>query len=181
MLQAARIAEIIKRDATKIAERWTKTVRHSKHMKEFQRIEDDRLTIMNARVYEHLATWLQEGAPKEEVAEYFLTVAKRRFQAGIPLVEAHYAFYLSKREIWHYLQDQSALSDSLSLVIALDMLIAIYDYFDLGSFYVTRGYLEAMYGDMAAKEKIKPALLNRYFLDHQYFKEERFSPDEFHS
>jgi len=51
---------------------------------------------------------------------------------------------IAKRNFWELVQSQGLLDSSLEFYQAMELMSSIDQFFDLGSFYIIRGYLETM-------------------------------------
>jgi hypothetical protein len=53
---------------------------------------------------------------------------------------------------------------------AMGVMTKVAEFFILGSFYVTKGFLEATYTHMSRNEDVSEELLKKYFKDDFFFK-----------
>ena len=65
---------------------------------------------------------------------------------------------------------EGSLESSIQMYQAVDATMRISEYFLLGSFYLTKGFLEETYLHLNATESVPEELLRRYFRDDFFFK-----------
>lgn len=134
----------------------------SEYMKTYQKVDKEKAFKRHEAVYKHLAKWLESGASNDVAETYFESTGADRFKEGFPLTEVIYAIYITKKVFWNNLSSNSSLFDSNNFEDTIKQIRVLNNYFDLGNFYIIRGYLNTFYGKLdettLPKEDIKMIL-----------------------
>ncbi len=151
----------------KLAVAWVAEVRKTEYMKTYNSsFSDQNLIKKTMKVYECLAEWLEEGASKDKIGLFFSLIGAERYVEGFPLCEIEFGHLLSKKIIYHYLMSENFLDNTCAVYNAFEFTREVYNFFDLGVFYLTRGYLEKQYSEMKADGLHN---LQKYFFDGSFF------------
>ena len=143
---------------------WLEETRKSDYMKTYRSFTDDDILNRCEAVYSHLIDWLQTGASSDEVENYFENVGMTRLKEGFPLTEVHYALYLTKKVLWDFVDWRDAITGSFETKTAKQIMTILNNYFDLGNFYITKGYFEALFEKIDESKKFSKDELKRLFL-----------------
>jgi len=139
-----RIVDLIKHRPEHLAASWCNHIKRSQVTGNYHRLSDEELTARHTRVFERLAKWLEHSMTREELSRFYSQVGRDRYAEGFPLCQVNYALLIAKRNFWELVQSQGLLDSSLEFYQAMELMSSIDQFFDLGSFYIIRGYLEAM-------------------------------------
>lgn len=165
------IITIINNNTKKLASDWCKEIRNSEFMSTYGKLSNDSLIKRNEKVFEKLSKWMSKGSSKIEIGEFFVTLGKVRYKEGFPLCEVAYALYLTKSVFWKLLHSEGLLTTSIALYQALELTNEITGFFDLGSFYLIRGYVEEMYQDIGKTGKFSKEELKSFFYPGSFYNE----------
>jgi hypothetical protein len=158
-----KLISIIEKNLEDLAKTWFDEAVKSEIMTTYHHFKDEQNYKRGKAVYENLLKWLKEGALHEEVEKYFEKVGAIRLNEGFPLSEVHYALYLSKKIFWGFVDWRDAISGSFQSSTTTQIMALLNDYFDLGNFYITRGYFKELITKLDedkkfSKEEIKNLL-----------------------
>jgi hypothetical protein len=156
--------------ARDFATRWKDSVRKNPQLKHYNMMEDEVLIDTGKEFYPLLARALDRGVDRSKVGEFFSMIGKHRMQAGFPISEVIYAINLSQKIVIEYLMTEFAPENPMRMYQSIGVLKRVSEFCLLGSFYLTRGFLEETYQHMSNKEKIPEDLLKKYFKDDFFFK-----------
>jgi hypothetical protein len=156
--------------ARTLASSWKDLIRKSPQLKQYNRFSDEELIEINASFYPVLARSLERGLNKNTIGAYFVRIGKERMRMGFPVSEVLYAVNLSQKVVIGHLTEECMLDSSVQLYQIVDVMTRLSEYFLLGSFYLTKGFLEETYLHMNAKESVSEDLLKRYLRDDFFFK-----------
>lgn len=156
--------------ARDLALKWKGLVRKSPFFKFYNTQADDDLIGLNAQFYPLLARTLERGLDRSAVGGFFVKLGKDQMEAGSPISEEIYAVNLSQQVVIDYLLSDFVLDNTVRMYQAMGAVSRVAEFFLLGSFYMTKGFLEATYAHMNKKEQIPEALLKKYFRDDLFFK-----------
>ena len=147
-------------------------IRKTPDLKHFQKMDDDTLMGMGLRIYPLVARSLEEGLDKQLIGAFFVNVGKVRMEEGYPVSELIYAMSLVQKIVIEYLMTDFALDSTIRMYQALGAVSKISEFFLLGSFYLIKGFLEATYVHKNEKDAVSEELLQKYFRDDFFFKNE---------
>jgi hypothetical protein len=136
---------MIESDSLEMAKKWTKGLLKSKFTKTYRKLPEEKLIQLGKNVYDNLAKWLARGATKIEIGKIYAELGKERYNQGYPLCEVLYAAHYEKRILADHISSEGLLPDALNLYYSMDFLTKLYDFFDIATFYLTRGFQEALY------------------------------------
>jgi len=151
---SGKFTSLIRSNIDRLASQWVKRVRNAPHMKAYNKLTDDELKRRNKLFYENLVRWQEEGASLSEVGKYFARVGRERYHEGFPLEEVDYTVILAKQVLWDFILSEGLFANALAIYQAMETLTIIYNFFDLGFFYIGKEYLEEMYTTLKATNKL---------------------------
>ncbi|MFA6507566.1 MAG: hypothetical protein WCT14_15805 [Treponemataceae bacterium] len=156
--------------ARSLASSWKDLIRKSPQLKHYIALGDDQLIDMNTEFYPVLARGIERGMDRNSIGAYFVRIGKERMRMGFPVSEVLYAVNLVQKTVISYLSNECMLDSSAQLYQLVDVMTRLSEYFLLGSFYLTKGFLEETYIHMNAKDAVSEELLKKYFRDDFFFK-----------
>jgi regulator of replication initiation timing len=166
------IISVIDTNSEKLSGEWCKEIKNSEFMSTYGKMENKTLIKRNKKVFEKLSKWMKDGSSKIEIGEFFVNLGKIRYKEGFPLCEVTYALYLTKSVFWKLIHSEGLLTTSIALYQALELTNEIGSFFDLGSFYLIRGYLEEMYQDIGKTGKFSKEELKSFFHPGSFYNED---------
>jgi hypothetical protein len=93
-------------------------------------------------------------------------------QEGFPISEVIYAMNISQRLLIEYIMTEFAPENPVRMYQSMGVISSISEFYLLGCFYVSKGYLEAVYTKMNVHDSVSEELLKKYFKDDFFFKKE---------
>jgi hypothetical protein len=105
------------------------------------------------------------------VGGFFVTLGKEQVQRGIPVSETVYSVNLAQQTVIEYVMTDFALDSPIRMYQAMEVITKVAEFFLLGCFYLTKGFLEATYTQMHKKDHVSEELLKKYFADDFFFKQ----------
>jgi hypothetical protein len=93
-------------------------------------------------------------------------------RAGFPISELIYALNLIQKTVIEYIMTEFAPENPMRMYQSMGALTKISEFCLMGSFYISRGFLEETYTHMSNKDNISEELLKKYFGDDFFFKQE---------
>jgi hypothetical protein len=157
-----KLLDLIRDNTGKLGRQWARRIKESEHTKTYQKLSNDELQRRNKAFFENLVKWFDEGASNEELKSYFARIGRERYHEGIPLDEINFGIIIAKKVLWDFILSEGIFSDALAIYQALEMITMIYNYFDFGSFYIGREYLEGMYTKIISSKKFDEKELKSY-------------------
>lgn len=163
------------------ANTWFELIINSEYMETYKKLDKEVILERGEAVFTHLASWLESGASNDVAEKYFEGVGKERFKEGFPLTEVIYALYMVKKVFWcciAWKKDVCEEKENKDCEQCVEFLTILGNYFDLGNFYMTRGYFQKIFSELdnssiSGKEELKNFLkkgvINLEDLDKEEF------------
>lgn len=150
---------------------WKNKIRKAPHLKHCNELDDPALMETNRSLYPLLARTLDRGLDRSLVGGFFVTLGKEQVQRGIPVSETVYSVNLAQQTVIEYVMTDFALDSPIRMYQAMEVITKVAEFFLLGCFYLTKGFLEATYTQMHKKDHVSEELLKKYFADDFFFKQ----------
>jgi hypothetical protein len=151
------------------AVKWKELIRRSPQLKHYNSMDDEALIEADRPFYAVLARTLDRGLDRCLIGDFFVKLGKERMKEGFPVSEVIYAINLVQKVIIEHLMTDS-LDNSMRMYQAMGALTRVAEFFLLGSFYLTKGFLEETYTTMSSTDQVSEGLLKKYFRDDFFFK-----------
>jgi hypothetical protein len=119
-----------------------------------------------------LAHSLDRGLDRAVIGDFFVKLGKERMKMEFPVSEVIYAASLAERVVLDYLMNDFAPDNSVRMYQAMGAVSKVAEFFLLGCFYLTKGFLEETYTYMNRNDSVSEELLKKYFRDDFFFKKE---------
>jgi hypothetical protein len=168
----SQLIDTLNLQAKEFASRWKERIRKSPQLKHYGIMEDDALVRMNSAFYPLLARTLDRGLDRALLGDFFVRVGKERMKDGFPISEVIYAVNLTQQTVISYIMTDFGVDNPMRMYQAMGILNQVAEFFLLGCFYLTKGFLESTYTNMKAKNAITEDILKQYFKDDFFFKKE---------
>ena len=150
--------------------KWRNLIRKAQQLKHYNNMDDEALTEENRPFYPLLSRVLDRGLDRSLIGDFFVKLGKNRLKGGFPVSEVIYGINLTHQVVIEYLMTEFAPENSMRMYQAMGAMTRIAEFFLLGSFYITKGFLEETYTSMNSNDKISEELLKKYFKDDFFFK-----------
>lgn len=139
---------IIEQNIESLSINWFKALKNSAYMQTYNALTDPEIMRRGKSLFNNLHAWLNRGAAGDEVEDFFLSIGSTRLKEGFPLSEVNYALFLEKKTMIEMITGKKEITESLNSDEIVDIMSILNSYFDLGLFYITRGYLSELYNDL---------------------------------
>ncbi|MCL2878800.1 MAG: hypothetical protein FWF29_01020 [Treponema sp.] len=150
--------------------RWKELIRKTPHCKKYNDMDDISLVELNRPVYPLLARCLDRGLDRSLIGDFFVTMGKDRLHMEFPVSEVIFGINLTEKVVIEYMMADYASDNPVQMYQSMDAVTKIAEFFLLGSFYLTKGFLEETYTTMKGRDNISDELLKKYFKDDFFFK-----------
>ncbi|MDR3248509.1 MAG: hypothetical protein LBT39_06965 [Treponema sp.] len=158
--------------ARQFAVKWLGQVRSATQLKHYNALGDEELIETDSLFYPLLGRTLARGLDRSLVGEFFVKLGKSRMDAGFPISEVIYAVNLSQKVVIEFIMTEFAPESPLRMYQSMGVITQVAEFFILGCFYLTKGFLEATYTHMNDTGKLSEDLLRKYFKDDFFFKKD---------
>lgn len=170
MIQKA-ILDLLTGHTNGIAHLLLRKVRQAENLNAYNQLSDEELIQLSEDLSTILARWYSKEAGKNELGAYFAKMGRDRAKMKLPVSEVSYILILARKSIVEYLLSETEIDNSSALYATVESVNRISDFFMLASYYIIKGYLEAVYVALNKKEDISSSVLKQYFPDDFFFKE----------
>ena len=144
---------ILERHLDDLTATWVSEVKKSEYLETYNKLSEKELFNRGNILFSNLQDWLLKGASNDEVADYFHKIGNERINEGFPLSEIYYALYLEKKVLWSYVAWKDEVTGVLEAHDAIEYMTVINNYFDLGDFYIIRGFMHELYAHISNSDK----------------------------
>lgn len=156
--------------AREFASRWKDMVRKAPQLTHYHALDDNVLIEADAAFYPLLARTLDRGLDRSVMGEFFVGLGKNRMAEGFPVSEVIYAVNVAQKIVIEYVMTEFAPENPVRMYQAMGLTTKIAEFFLLGCFYLTKGFLEATYTNMNKAGSLSEEFLRKYFKDDFFFK-----------
>jgi hypothetical protein len=159
--------------APEFARRWKDKIRRAGQLKHYNALDDETLIEADRPFYTILARTLDRGLDRSLVGDFFVKLGKDRMQGGFPVSEVIYAVNLAQQVVIEYIMSDYAPESPVKMYQAMGIIVKISEFFLLGCFYLTKGFLVETYTNMSSRDAVSEELLKKYFRDDFFFKKDQ--------
>jgi len=159
--------------ARDFAVKWTHMVRKGKQLKHYNTMTDEELVDADAPIYPLLSKTLDRGLNRDIIGNFFVQLGKKRLEGGYPISEVIYTMHLAEKVVIEYIMTEFAPENPVRMYQSMGIISRVSEFFLLGCFYITKGFLEAVYTKMNVHDNVEEELLKKYFKDDFFFKDNK--------
>ncbi len=161
---------IIAGAAPGLGRRWTKKIKEAVNLKAFGALPEEELVSIHDEVMAKLSRWFVNEADKNEIGAFFVMMGKEYCALGVPISELTWALLLDRKAVTEFLVENDDLEGAHRIYALMEAADRVSDFFMLGAYYITRGYLEETFLRMRKGEKLSDTAMQKYFKDDFFFK-----------
>ncbi len=158
------IVELIKREPERLALHWSDHIRKADVTKSYRSLSADQLVARHTRVFQNLALYLQDSLTRAQLSHFFEDLGRERYLEKVPLCEVNYALLTAKRDFLELIRSQGLLNTPLEFYQAMELMSSVGRFFDLGNFYIIRGYLQTLQGEMAKSDCLSESRIGDFLV-----------------
>ena len=137
-----RLVNIIIKNKEKIIEQWLEDVVVNPSTVEYHKVERAVLYNICDRILSQITLWMGGLHDVNRVKNFYTKLGRERKRTGFKISEALSALSLIRKHIWTFALAQDALQKNLELYMTFELQRRMTIFFDLATFYLTRGYEE---------------------------------------
>jgi hypothetical protein len=141
-----RLVRLIEANADSLAKNLVTKLHTSPQTQGMRVVPDNDLYERCLEVYAHLSDWLLDKS-SAEIEQRFRFMGDVRARQGVPLPDVLWSVFLTKDQLWGFLDRQGLLKGPIELHSELELLRLLDRFFDRGIYHLTAGY-----------ETVRPAL-----------------------
>ncbi|MBN1302423.1 MAG: RsbRD N-terminal domain-containing protein [Melioribacteraceae bacterium] len=159
----AKLIDFINENIGNIINNWCDEVQNSEFMDHYKTLSRDELIKRGEAVLINLLNWFNKGASTESTKQYFEGIGAIRLQEGFSLTEVNYAFYSIKKNLIEFIISDDNLKQILPQNETCTIMNTLNNFFDLGNFFILRGYNSEMFNKIEETGKLSSSELKRIF------------------
>lgn len=137
-----RLVNVIIKNKGKIIEQWLDDIAENPSTAEYHKVDREVLYNICDRILSELTLWLGGLHDVEKIRSFYTKLGRERKKAGFKISGALSALSLIRKHIWTFALAQDALQKNLGLLMTFELLRRMTIFFDLATFYLTRGHEE---------------------------------------
>jgi hypothetical protein len=164
------IEDILALNGQASASRWVALIRSAPQTKKLKELSDDELGSIYDEMSHELSRWIAGTSDKNDLGYFFAQIGKEYSVNGIPLTELSMALTLARKATVKRIADEGAFESSNALYAMLDVSERIADFYSLGNYYLTKGFLETTIERITATKAVSKATLVDFFRDDLFYR-----------
>ena len=153
-----------------IGRRWIVKIRKADNLRGLGVLSDSELLGFHAEVMGKLARWFEKEAGKNEIGAFFVGIGKEYCSQGLPISELTMALVHLRKTVTDYLLEAEDLDGAHRIYALMEAVDSLSDFYMVGAYYLTKGYLEETFLRMSAGEKMSREVIGKYLNDDFFFK-----------
>lgn len=135
-----RLVNVIIKNKEKIIEQWLEDIAVNPSTVEYHNVSRDVLYNICDRILSQLTLWLGGLHDVDKIRNFYTKLGRERKRCGSRLSEILSALSLIRKHIWTFALEQDALQKNLELYMTFELQRRMTIFFDLATFYLTRGH-----------------------------------------
>ncbi len=135
-----RLVNVIIKNKEKIIEQWLDDVVTNPSTSEYHRVERSELYNICDRILSQITLWLGDVHDVNKIRDFYTKLGSERRKSSFRLSEALSALSLIRKHIWTFALAQDVLQKNLDLFMTFELQRRMTIFFDLATFYLTRGH-----------------------------------------
>jgi ADP-ribose pyrophosphatase YjhB (NUDIX family) len=137
-----RLVNVIIKNKEKIIEQWLEDVAENASAAEYHKVERAVLYNICDRILSQLTLWLGGLHDVSRIRIFYTNLGRERKTSGFKISGTLSALSLIRKHIWTFALAQDALQKNLELLMTFELQRRMTIFFDMATFYLTRGHEE---------------------------------------
>ena len=137
-----RLVNVILKNKEEIINQWLEDVAVNPSTVEYHRVESRTLYNICDKILSQITLWLGGLHDVNRIKDFYTKLGREREKTDFKISEALSALSLIRKHIWTFALAQDALQKNLDLYMTFELQRRMTIFFDLATFYLTRGYEE---------------------------------------
>jgi len=150
---------------------WISLLRAAPQTARLKALSDDELGSIFDEMCGELARWVSGSSDKNDLGYFFAQIGKEYSISGIPLSELSMALALARKATVRRVADEGVFENANALYSMLDISERVADFYSLGNYYLTKGFLETTLERIMATRKLDKAAIADFFRDDLFYKD----------
>ncbi len=141
----SKLMTMIEANSQQMADKWREGMKSSEFSKTYRKLSDAELERRGKDVYDNLSKWLDRDTTIQQIDKNYTELGKQRYHEGFPLCEVFFALHHTKQVLWNHILSEGILTSALEIYQVMDLIVRVYNFFDIASFFIVRGYMEELF------------------------------------
>lgn len=154
-----------------VGRRWLSKLRKAENVSAFAALEDAELLSVHGEIIRKLGRWFDKSADKNEIGAFFVMMGKEYCAQSVPLSELMFALNIDRKAVTESIVEGEELEGAYRIYALMEVLDEVGDFFFLGAYYLTKGYLEDTFMRLSSEQRLDDETLNKYLPDNFFFKD----------
>lgn len=140
MRHSLSLVRLVERHADELASRCVRLLQTHSATPTYHDYDEHELYERAFSVYSQLGKWLSDETTKEDVQEVYTALGAQRREEGFALSEVIQALIITRRVLWHSVENEGFLDDALDLHLAMRLSNRTILFFDRAVIFTAQGY-----------------------------------------
>lgn len=137
-----RLINVILKNKEEMIDQWIEEMKANPSTAEYRRYEKWALYNICDKIISQITLWLGHAYHVDQIKNFYMKFGLERRTSGVKISGVLSALSLIRKHIWDVALAQGALQKNLDLYMTFELQRRMTIFFDLATFYVTRGYEE---------------------------------------
>jgi 8-oxo-dGTP diphosphatase len=137
-----RLVNVIIKNKEKIIEQWLADVAVNPSTAEYHKVDKKILNNICDKILSNLTLWMGGVHDVGKIRNFYTKLGRERKKAGFKISEALSALSLIRKHIWIFSLSQESFQKNIDLYMTFELQRRMTVFFDLATFYLTRGHEE---------------------------------------
>jgi len=137
-----RLVNVIIKNKEKIIEQWLEDVGRNPSTVEYHKVERVILYNICDRILSQITLWMGGVHDAGKIKNFYMKLGRERKKSGFRISGTLSALSLIRKHIWTFALAQDSLQKNLDLYMTFELQRRMTIFFDLATFYLTRGHEE---------------------------------------
>ena len=135
-----RLITVILRNRGKMIDQWIEEMTTNPSTAEYRNTENQTLYNICDKIISQISLWLGDASDIVHIKNFYIKLGVERKKSGVKISGVLSALSLIRKHIWDVALAQGALQKNLDLYMTFELQRRMTVFFDLATFYITRGY-----------------------------------------
>ncbi len=135
-----RLINAILKNKDKMIDQWIEDMKSNPSTAEYHKYERRVLNTICDKIISQITLWLGDACDIEHIKLFYIKLGLERKKTGAKISGVLSALSLIRKHIWDVALAQGALQKNLDLYMTFELQRRMTIFFDLATFYITRGY-----------------------------------------
>lgn len=168
----SKIISFVESNIKNLARTYSEQLIKPEHMITYQKLDPLKIIAREELLYTNFVEWLKSGASNDEAEKLFEKIGAERYNEGFPLTELNFALIITKKVLWNAISQREDLFKDVTYNDFVECVTVINNYFDLGNFYMTRGYVHELFGKLDLSDKISREEIHKILIKGAFDEED---------